>query len=129
MKLELRKKFRFESAHFLPNFPEGHKCRRLHGHSFFVEICVEGEINPLTGVVMDYGVIKKIVKPWIEMLDHRLINEVGQEINSPLLMNPTSENIAIWLYSELKPQIESLSAIIVYETCTSTCIYRGEGIL
>jgi len=126
MKMELRKKFRLESAHFLPHFPEGHKCRRLHGHSFFIEICVEGACDPHTGVVMDYGDIKKIVKPLVELLDHRLINDVGTEINAPLLMNPTSENIAKWFFDTLHPDLPMLSAVIVYETCTSTCIYRGD---
>jgi len=126
MKFELRKKFRFESAHFLPHFPEGHKCRRLHGHSFYVEICVEGESNEQTGVVIDYSDIKKIVKPLVESLDHRLINEVGDEFGETLLQNPTSENLSRWFYIKVKPLLPILSAVIVYETCTSTCIYRGE---
>jgi 6-pyruvoyltetrahydropterin/6-carboxytetrahydropterin synthase len=85
---------------------------------------VEGECHPNTGVVMDYGDIKKVVKPLIELLDHRLINDVGTEMNEPLLMNPTSENIAKWFYDRLRPDLPMLSAVIVYETCTSTCIYK-----
>ena len=79
MKAEISKKFRFESAHYLPGFPEGHKCRRMHGHSFEVEIFVEGEIGAQTGVVIDYGDIKRVVKPVVDALDHRVLNELGDE--------------------------------------------------
>ena len=73
----ITKKFRFEAAHYLPLFPEGHKCRRLHGHSFLIEVKVKGQINPETGIIMDFGDIKKATKPYIQLLDHYCLNEVG----------------------------------------------------
>ena len=126
MKAELRKNFRFESAHFLPNFPPDHKCRRLHGHSFILEVCVEGIVDPQTGIVMDYADIKKVVSPLVCLLDHRLINDVGDETDCDLLRNPTSENISKWFYDKIKPEIPLLTSIIIHETCTTACIYRGE---
>jgi len=124
MPVLLTKEFQFESAHYLPKMPEGHKCRRLHGHSFKVEITIAGEIDPETGILIDFGDIKKVVKPYIDMLDHWLINEVAETHNIPLLKNPTSENLAKWFYITLKPQLPELFSIIVHETCTSRCEYR-----
>jgi 6-pyruvoyltetrahydropterin/6-carboxytetrahydropterin synthase len=124
-RLELAKTFRFEAAHYLPNFPEGHKCRRLHGHSFEFEVVVEGTTDPHTGVVIDYGDISWVVKPLVEQLDHYCLNDLGAAWNDPLLLNPTSEHLAVWLYEHIKPLLPELSAIIVYETCTSRCVYRG----
>ena len=123
MPVEISKKFRFESAHWLPGFPEGHKCRRLHGHSFELEIIVQGEIHPQTGVLVDYGEIKKIVQPFVELLDHRCINEIGKENDFDLLKNPTSENLAKWFFHSLEPLLKGLSRVKIYETCTSSCTY------
>ncbi|MCS6905921.1 MAG: 6-carboxytetrahydropterin synthase [Bacteroidia bacterium] len=120
--MEISKIFTFESAHFLPFFPEGHKCRRLHGHSFRLQTYIKGELQK--GILMDYGEIKRVVKPFVDMLDHRLINEVGQEINSPLLQNPTSENLALWFAQVLTPILPQLSAIRIHETCTTECFLR-----
>jgi 6-pyruvoyltetrahydropterin/6-carboxytetrahydropterin synthase len=124
--VEVCKKFRFEAAHWLPGFPEGHKCRRLHGHSFEVEVYVAGPVDAHTGIVMDYGDIKKLVGPLVEQLDHYCLNDVGNTLNDPLLQNPTSENLARWFYREVKELIPQLSHIVVHETCTSLCIYRGQ---
>jgi 6-pyruvoyltetrahydropterin/6-carboxytetrahydropterin synthase len=118
--MELRKTFQFEAAHLLPLLPKTHKCRRLHGHSFQMEIVVSGECDPKFGWVMDYADIKKAVSPFWEKLDHHYLNEV------PGLENPTSENIAIWVWKKLKPKLPALSEIVVAETCTACCVYRGE---
>jgi len=123
MPVSLTKKFRFEAAHWLPAFPEGHKCKRLHGHSFEVEIVVSGEIHPVSGVLMDFGDLKKVVKPYIESLDHYCLNDLGEQWNDELLKNPTSENLAKWFWKTLKPQLSALSEVIVHETCTSKCVY------
>ncbi|MEL7534729.1 MAG: 6-carboxytetrahydropterin synthase QueD [Bacteroidota bacterium] len=120
----ITKKFTFESAHHLPNMPEGHKCRRLHGHSFRMEVNVLGEIEPHTGMVMDFGDIKTIVKPYIDMLDHWCLNEVAEREDIALLKNPTSENIAQWFFEELNDKLPGLYSIVVHETCTSRCEYR-----
>ena len=117
--MELRKTFHFEAAHWLPNLPEGHKCRRLHGHSFRAEIVVVGDCDPKLGWVMDYADISKTFQPHWEELDHHSLNEV------PGLENQTSENIAIWIWNKLKPQLPLLTEVVVAETCTARCIYRG----
>jgi 6-pyruvoyltetrahydropterin/6-carboxytetrahydropterin synthase len=118
--VELTKEFRFEAAHSLPNVPAGHKCARLHGHSFRIEVTVKGPVDPHTGWLMDFGDLKAKFRPLEDKLDHRFLNEVlGLE-------NSTSENIARWIWQNLKPQVPELYSITVHETCTSKCIYRGE---
>lgn len=121
----ITKEFTFEAAHYLPKMPEGHKCRRMHGHSFRIAVKVKGEPDAETGILIDFGEVKRIVKPLIEMLDHWVINEVGEKIAEPLLQNPTSENISKWFFQQLKPTLTGLDCIIVHETCTSYCEYRG----
>lgn len=118
--IEIIKEFNFDAAHFLPKVPEGHKCRRMHGHTFYFKIHLKGKINSETGWLMDFGEIKKIVRPLIDnYLDHYCLNDIGG------LDNPTSENIAIWIWNRLKPSLPLLHQITVRETCTSECIYRG----
>lgn len=119
MRIELRKTFQFEAAHLLPRLPVSHKCRRLHGHSFRIEIIVAGEVDPTIGWLMDYAEISDLFKPIWEQLDHRYLNEVGG------LENPTSENIAVWIWQRLKPTLPLLIEIVVAETCTAACAYRG----
>ena len=120
MKMELRKTFQFEAAHLLPHLPKSHKCRRLHGHSFGVEIVVSGECDPRLGWLMDYADISRAFKPILERLDHYYLNEV------PGLDNPTSENIAAWIWNELKPRLPLLREVVVAETCTAKCVYREQ---
>jgi 6-pyruvoyltetrahydropterin/6-carboxytetrahydropterin synthase len=119
MKMELRKTFQFEAAHLLPRLPKTHKCRRLHGHSFVVEIAVAGDCDPKLGWVMDYADIKKAFKPLWRKLDHRYLNEV------PGLENPTSEEIAAWIWRKLKPKLPLLVEVVVAETCTARAVFRG----
>lgn len=121
--ITITKTFGFEAAHYLPMMPEGHKCRRMHGHSFRIEVKLAGEPDAQTGILMDFAEIKTVVKPLIEMLDHWVINEVGEQAGSVLLQNPTSENLAKWFYETLKPLLPQLHAIVVHETCTSKCEY------
>ncbi len=120
MKVKLTKQFRFEAAHHLPTFPDGHKCRRLHGHSFRFDVVVEGIVDPAKGYLIDYGQIKAACAPLVNRLDHYNLNEIDG------LQNPTSEVLAQWIYDHLKPELPLLSKIVVYETCTSTCEYEGE---
>jgi 6-pyruvoyltetrahydropterin/6-carboxytetrahydropterin synthase len=120
MKLELRKIFQFEAAHLLPLLPKAHKCRRLHGHSFQVEVVVAGECDPKLGWVMDYADISAAFKPIWEKLDHNYLNEIRG------LENPTSEVLAVWIWDHLKPKLPQLTEIVVAETCTARCVYRGE---
>lgn len=118
--MEIYKSFTFEAAHFLPNVPDDHKCRRLHGHSFEVTVFVAGDIDDDSGWVMDFGDIKNAYEPVFEALDHRFLNEI------PGLENPTSEHIARWIWWRLHDQLPQLSQVEVRETCTSGCIYRGD---
>jgi len=120
MKMELRKTFQFEAAHNLPLLPRGHKCHRLHGHSFMVDIVVTGDVDPQLGWVMDYADIKAAFKPMWDQLDHNYLNEI------PGLENPTSEVVAVWIWNQLKPRLPLLTEIVVAETCTARCVYRGE---
>ena len=119
MNVELEKTFRFEAAHLLPNVPADHKCRRLHGHSFRFDVIVEGEVDPAKGYLIDYGDIKKAADPLVRRLDHFYLNEIEG------LTNPTSENLAKWIWERLKPTLPLLSSVVVHETCTSTCEYKG----
>lgn len=119
MPIELRKTFQFEAAHLLPRLPKSHKCRRLHGHSFRVEVVVSGELDPRLGWVMDYGEISDAFKPIWRRLDHHYLNEI------PGLENPTSENLAGWIWKRLRPRLPLLTEIVVAETCLSRCVYRG----
>lgn len=118
--MDIYKEFTFEAAHHLPNVPDGHKCKRLHGHSFRVQVHVSGPLHPQLGWVMDFADLKAVVKPVIARLDHYYLNEI------PGLENPTSEVVARWLWQQLKPVLPELSQIVVNETCTSGCVYRGD---
>ncbi|HEX8325758.1 MAG TPA: 6-carboxytetrahydropterin synthase QueD [Tepidisphaeraceae bacterium] len=120
MRLKLSKSFHFEAAHWLPTFPQGHKCRRLHGHSFRFDVIVEGDVDPAKGYLIDYGDIKLIVDPIVRQLDHYNLNDI------PGLDNPTSEMIAVWLWNRIQPELPILSRITVYETCSSRCEYEGD---
>ena len=117
---ELAKEFTFEAAHRLPEAPAGHKCARLHGHSYRVGITVRGPVDGRTGWVMDFGEMKEKFRPLEEELDHRYLNEIAG------LENSTSENIARWIWERLKPELPLLFRVTIHETCTSQCEYRGE---
>ena len=117
--MEIFKDFTFEAAHRLPNVPSGHKCARLHGHSFRVKVVVSGEPGKQSGWIMDFGDIKRAVKPVLAQLDHYYLNDITG------LENPTSEHLAIWIWNKLQPNLPELSRIEIRETCTSGCIYTG----
>jgi len=118
--MEIFREFTFEAAHRLPNVPEGHKCARLHGHSYRVEVHVRGEIGTESGWLMDFGDVKAAFRPILNELDHYYLNEV------PGLENPTSEILAQWIWKRLVDQLP-LSKVVVRETCTSGAIYRGDA--
>jgi 6-pyruvoyltetrahydropterin/6-carboxytetrahydropterin synthase len=119
MHVRLVKEFRFEAAHRLPHVPEGHKCARLHGHSFKVELSISGPVDESTGWFIDYAEVDRVWAPLYEQLDHRYLNEVEG------LENPTSEILARWLWTRLKPNLPSLERVIVHETCDARCEYEG----
>ena len=118
--VEVVKDFRFEAAHFLPQVPEGHKCRRIHGHSFRGEVAVRGPVDPKLGWVIDFADLKRAVDPLIKELDHYLLNDIAG------LENPTSEILAIWIWRRLAPVVANLHRITIEETCTSRCHYYGK---
>ncbi len=120
MQVRLTRDFTFEAAHLLPQAPEGHKCRRLHGHSFKVEVTVEGPVDPATGWLIDYGDIKNAVEPIREELDHRYLNEIAG------LANATSEILCDWIWRRLKPRLPSLVRVTIHETCEARCEYEGK---
>lgn len=119
--MEIFKAFTLESAHRLPNVPAGHKCARVHGHSFRVEVHVQGPVDPHLGWVMDFADVKAAFEPLYQQLDHHYLNDV------PGLENPTSENLARWIWQRLRPALPQLSAIVVHETCTSGARYTGDA--
>lgn len=119
--MDVFKEFSFEAAHRLPNVPAGHKCARLHGHSFRIEIHVRGAVGVDTGWVLDFAEIKEAFAPLFAQLDHNYLNEIDG------LSNPTSENLAKWVWDRMRPRLPSLSKVVVRETCTSGCIFVGEG--
>ena len=117
--VRLVRKFTFEAAHRLINVPEGHKCGRLHGHSFQIEVICEGNIDPHTGWLIDFADIKKLFDPLLMQLDHYYLNDIEG------LENPTAENLARWIWIRLKPDLAQLTQINLAETCSARCEYRG----
>jgi 6-pyruvoyltetrahydropterin/6-carboxytetrahydropterin synthase len=119
MKTTLIKTFQIEAAHRLPLLPKGHKCERMHGHSFKIEVSVSGECDPKLGWLIDYAEISAAFQPLFEQLDHHCLNDVAG------LENPTSEILAKWVFDKLKPKIPILNAVTVAETCTARAVYEG----
>jgi len=117
--LELLKEFTFEAAHHLPNVPAGHKCSRLHGHSYRVAIHVRGPVGARTGWVMDFADIKTAFEPLRDQLNHRCLNEIEG------LSNPTCENLARWIWERLHPALPNLCKVVVKESDDSGCVYEG----
>jgi 6-pyruvoyltetrahydropterin/6-carboxytetrahydropterin synthase len=118
--MEIFKEFTFEAAHRLPHVPEGHKCGRLHGHSFRAEIHVSGTVDPKLGWVLDFSDIKSAFAPFLEQLDHNYLNEI------PGLENPTSEVIAKWIWKSVEPRLPSICRVVVRETCTCGVVFTGD---
>ena len=116
----LSKDFDFESAQSLPQFPEGHKCRNVHGHSFKVTISVRGPVDEATGIFYDHAAISDAMNPIVKQLDHAYLNDISG------LENPTIELMARWFWEKLEPQLTGLYEIVVHETPRARCVYRGE---
>jgi 6-pyruvoyltetrahydropterin/6-carboxytetrahydropterin synthase len=114
---EIRKSITFEAAHRLPGVPEGHKCGRLHGHSFTATLVVRGPLDQKVGWIVDFGDIKTAVDPIVKQLDHYYLNDIAG------LENPTSEVLCKWIYERAKKVVPQLYQVIVSETCTSESRY------
>lgn len=121
MRARLVQEFRFEAAHRLPRVPEGHKCARLHGHSYRVEVAVRGPVDETTGWYIDFYDLEAAFAPLHAQLDHYYLNEVEG------LENPTSEVLARWIWVRLRPTLPGLCRVTVYETCDARAEYEGEG--
>jgi 6-pyruvoyltetrahydropterin/6-carboxytetrahydropterin synthase len=120
--VELSREYRFEAAHRLPKVPSSHRCARLHGHSYRIEVTVSGNAAAETGWYMDFYEMDHAVQPVIDALDHRFLNEIAG------LENPTSERICHYIWQLLAPTLPGLSAITVWETTDARCTYRGGGV-
>jgi len=118
MRTRLERTYRFEAAHFLPKVPPGHKCARMHGHTFHIDVAIEGEVDAERGWLIDFADIDAHAHPLIRQLDHQTLNEIDG------LANPTSELLAVWLWQRLAA-LPGLAEIAVSETPTSRCVYRG----
>src|SRR5690348_12851567 len=118
--MEIFKVFQIEAAHRLPNVPAGHKCARPPAHSFRIQVHVAGTVGDETGWVMDFADLKKAFQPLYDQLDHRYLNEIEG------LENPTSENLARWIWLRLRPSLPGLTAVVIWETCTSGCRCTGD---
>jgi 6-pyruvoyltetrahydropterin/6-carboxytetrahydropterin synthase len=119
VKVRLVHEFRFEAAHRLPKVPPGHKCARLHGHSFRIELAVAGPVDAGTGWLFDFQRLFDAWKPLHDRLDHNYLNEVEG------LENPTSELLAGWIWERIKRELPELVRVTVCETCESRCEYEG----
>jgi len=121
MRMRITKSFSFDAAHWLPEVPEDHKCRRLHGHTYRVVLGLEGELDPRLGWVEDYNVIAAAAQPLREIMDHHCLNEI------PGLENPTAEILSGWIYERLRPDLPRLTDVTVCETATTEACYRPVG--
>lgn len=120
MNVELTKEYRFEAAHSLPRVPAGHKCARVHGHSYKVELEVSGPVDEATGWLVDFQVMDDAWAALFARFDHRNLNDV------PGLENSTCENIAIYVWQAVRKAVPQLSAVTIWETGDSSCTYRGK---
>ncbi|MCC8968913.1 6-carboxytetrahydropterin synthase QueD [Bradyrhizobium brasilense] len=117
--MKISQAFSFEAAHRLPNVPQTHRCHRMHGHSYRIEVVLNGPVDPDSGFVIDFFDIEEAFGPLLRTLDHHCLNEV------PGLENPTAENIAIWIWDRTKPRLSQLSSVKVYETIDCWAEYDG----
>ncbi len=120
MKARITKEFRFEAAHTLPSLPDDHKCRQMHGHSFRIEIHIEGTVDEKIGWIYDHKLISEAMGPLLEQLDHSYLNDIKG------LESPTIEIMAAWFWRKLDPHLPGLAEIVIYETPTARCSFKGE---
>ena len=118
--MNVYKTFPIEAARSLPNLPDGHPCKNVHGHSFKITITVCGEVDEHTGFVLDFSNIDAAFKPIHDQIDHTYLNKIDG------LDNPSSENLCKWIWAEIIPSLPGLSQIEIKETDSTGCIYKGE---
>lgn len=120
MRCQLSRDYHFEAAHRLPRVPATHKCSRVHGHSYHITITLSGAVDSDLGWLVDFADVDRVIEPVLARIDHQLLNEI------PGLENPTSELLAVWLWREIQPRLPGLTEVMVAETPTSRCVYRGD---
>jgi 6-pyruvoyltetrahydropterin/6-carboxytetrahydropterin synthase len=117
-RMRLDVEFSFAAAHRLPRY-EG-PCFRMHGHNYRFLVALDGEVDPATGMVADFGVVKQVVQELVlARVDHRTLNDV--------LENPTAENIARWIWEVLEARLPGLAEVRLYEIPDCCVTYRGPG--
>lgn len=120
MMFELSKQFRFESAHTLDRGAGGEASRRIHGHSYRAEVVVRGDVDPKTGMVVDFGLLERAVEAARLGLDHHFLNEV------PALGPATMENLSVWIWRKVSPACAGITRVTVHRDSTGEmCSYFG----
>lgn len=119
--MKITQAFTFEAAHRLPKVPETHRCHRMHGHSYRVELQLEGPVNPQSGFVVDFFDVEAAFGPLLQRLDHYCLNDIAG------LENPTAENIAVWIWDRVRPVLPQLASVKVFETPDCWAEYEGQG--
>jgi 6-pyruvoyltetrahydropterin/6-carboxytetrahydropterin synthase len=117
--MKITQAFTFESAHRLPNVPKTHRCHRMHGHSYRVELRLEGPVDPASGFVIDFFDVEHAFAPLLAQLDHHCLNDIEG------LENPTAENIAVWIWDRIRPTLRQIAAVVVFETPNCWAEYQG----
>jgi 6-pyruvoyltetrahydropterin/6-carboxytetrahydropterin synthase len=118
--MRISQAFRFEAAHRLPHVPQTHRCHRMHGHSYRVELQLSGRADAHSGFVTDFFDVEAAFAPLLQQLDHHCLNEIEG------LENPTAENIALWIWQRTKAALPQLACVRVYETPDCWAEYDGD---
>lgn len=121
MNCRITKSFTLDAAHWLPEVPEGHKCGRLHGHTYTIVLGLEGPLDAKMGWVQDFGEVSGAFAPIMDMFDHHCLNDIEG------LENPTAEIMAAWIYHRLEKELPLLKDVTVRETPTAAAVFRPGG--
>ncbi len=119
--MEIFKEFSFDAAHRLVGLPDGHKCARVHGHTYRLRVHVAGEVGGDSGWIVDFADLSKTTRGVIDQLDHQMLNEI------PGLSQPTVERIAEWIWDRLQPDLPGLCRLTIWEGVSAGCTYTGKG--
>jgi 6-pyruvoyltetrahydropterin/6-carboxytetrahydropterin synthase len=120
---ELSKQFRFDAAHTLDREIQTESSRRIHGHSYRAEVTVRGRPDPISGMIVDLGLLEASLENARDALDHRFLDEIND------LGPATMENLCRWIWDRLKPVVAALSKVSVYRDASGEgCSYSGEDV-
>lgn len=120
MAMTLFREFTVEAGRYLPHLPAHHPCAHMHGHTFIIQVHVTGETRPDTGWVMDFAELDRLLQDVRRSLDHKVLNEVDG------LENPTTEQMARWIWQRLHDRLPGLSRVEIRENPYSGCSYTGD---